>query len=185
MAKRAVIVHGWGGSPEDGWAPWLRGKLEERGFSVSVPRLPDTHNPEMGAWVRCLSEAVGSPDEDLYFVGHSLGNITIFRYLETLEGTEKVGGAVLVAALIESEKPKIRQFFEAPIEWDRIRGACHRFVAINSDDDPHVPLSHGEAIRENLGAELIVQENKGHFSSGDGFEELPVALESVLRISES
>ena len=183
MARRVVIVHGWGGSPQDCWIPWLKEKLEGEGFSVAVPNMPDTNNPDMGAWVGRLREEVGKPNEELYLVGHSLGNITILRYLESLEDDKKVGGAVLVAALIESEKEKIRQFFTAPIMWDRIRNSCPKFVAINSDDDPHVPLSHGETIEENLGADLIVQENMGHFSSGDGFTELPIVLESILKIS--
>ena len=36
--KRVVIVHGWGGSPEDNWIPWLRKEMEKGGFEVIVPR---------------------------------------------------------------------------------------------------------------------------------------------------
>lgn len=183
MAKRVVIVHGWGGSPEDCWIPWLKKKLEGEGFSVAVPEMPDTNNPRMDAWVGRVMDEVGEPDGELYMVGHSLGNITIMRYLESLGEGQKIGGAVLVAALIDSKKEKIKAFFADPIGWDRIREAGGKFVAINSDDDPHVPVSHGETIRDMLGAELIVQRNKGHFSIGDSCTELPVVLESVLKIS--
>jgi len=34
MAKRAFLIHGWAGSPDEGWRPWLKTELEKRGFRV-------------------------------------------------------------------------------------------------------------------------------------------------------
>ncbi len=45
--KRVIIVHGWEASPEGGWRPWLRKELEDRGFEVHVPAMPDTNNPKI------------------------------------------------------------------------------------------------------------------------------------------
>ncbi|MBI2580107.1 MAG: alpha/beta hydrolase, partial [Candidatus Aenigmarchaeota archaeon] len=75
--KRAFLVHGWQGSPESGWKPWLRKELKKNGFSVSVPEMPDTAHPRMNAWVPHLAKTVGTPDKNCYFVGHSLGCIAI------------------------------------------------------------------------------------------------------------
>ena len=84
MNRRVFIVHGWGGNPKEGWFPWLRNELEKRNFEVSVPEMPDTNHPLIGSWVRTLAEVVGTPDSETYFVGHSIGCQTIFRYLETI-----------------------------------------------------------------------------------------------------
>ncbi len=81
--KRVVIVHGWGGNPQEGWFPWLRGALEGKGFSVQVPEMPDTMHPRIDAWVAALGECIGQPDEELFLVGHSVGCQTILRYLPT------------------------------------------------------------------------------------------------------
>lgn len=59
--------------------------------------MPHTDHPKMQAWVRHLKKVVGTPDKDCYFVGHSLGCITILLYLESLHGNQEVGGVVLVA----------------------------------------------------------------------------------------
>jgi len=34
MSKRVFLIHGWEGSPEEGWRPWLKKELEKRGFKV-------------------------------------------------------------------------------------------------------------------------------------------------------
>ena len=34
--SKVVIVHGWGGTPEEGWFPWLRRELEERGHEYAT-----------------------------------------------------------------------------------------------------------------------------------------------------
>ena len=95
--KRAIIAHGWDGYPEEGWFPWLKSELEARGFEVLVPQLPEANSPSIYNWVPALAEAVGTPDENTYFVGHSMGCQTIARYLETLPEGAKVGGAVFGA----------------------------------------------------------------------------------------
>ena len=100
--KRAVIVHGWGGSPEEGWFPWLRKELEARDFEVTVPQLPEAETPRIGKWVPTLAVAVGAVDENTYLVGHSMGCQTIARYLEGLDESIHVGGAVYVAGFFDS-----------------------------------------------------------------------------------
>ena len=96
MVRRVFIVHGWQGTPSVNWFPWLKFKLEGRGIRVMVPQLPDTGRPRMTPWVNELAKTVVVPDKDCYFIGHSLGCITILRYLESLKD-QTIGGVVLVA----------------------------------------------------------------------------------------
>ena len=186
MAKKRVIaIHGWGGDPYGGWKPWLKEKLEAKGFEVIMPQMPNTENPVMGEWVGTLAELVGKPDENTFLVGHSLGVVCILRYLETLKGKEKIGGAVLVAGLaMDTGIPEIKNFFpQKSYDWESIKPHCKKFITINSDNDYYIPLSHGEEFKKELGAELIIMHEHGHFSSADGFTELPVLLDAVLRIA--
>jgi len=184
MPKRVFIIHGWEGRPEEGWRPWLKKELEDRGFIVSVPAMPNTNNPKMQKWVSCLAELVGKSKPEDYFVGHSLGCITILRYLEGLKDGEKVGGAVLVAGFTDDLGYKeLSSFFEAPVDFSKVKSRARAFVAIHSDDDPYVALSYGDVFKEKLGAKLIISHNMKHFSGDDNIFELPVALEAVLGIS--
>ena len=188
MAKRAFIIHGWEGYPEGGWRPWLKKKLEEKGFEVIIPAMPDTANPTMEKWVPYLAHLVATSDKNTYFIGHSLGCITILRYLETLKEGQKVGGVVLVAGFAhdleyDGYKGELLSFFQIPVNWEEIKKHCNKFVSIHSDDDPWVPVKHNEIFKKKLGAEAIVMHKMKHFSGDDGINELPIALDSVLKFS--
>lgn len=184
MKKRAFLIHGWGGYPEEGWRPWLKKELEAQGFDVFVPALPNTDFPTMAAWVQALQEVVGTPDEQCYFVGHSLGAITIIRYLETLTENQQVGGVVFVAGFdndLGIQQLKESNFFSFPIGWDKVKTHAGHFTAIYSDNDPYVALHSGDVFKAQLNATIIELHNMKHFSGDDGIYELPEALEAVLQ----
>jgi predicted alpha/beta hydrolase family esterase len=184
MKRRAFILHGWAGSPDSGWKGWIRRELEKQGFAVFAPHFPDAERPQMEKWLELLGKLVGKPDEGTYLVGHSLGCILAMRYLEGLSPGEKIGGAVLVAGFSDSLGiPELKSFFPRPLDFEKMKRHCGKFVAIHSDNDRYVALRHGEIFREKLGAKLIVLHNKGHFSTSEGTIELPEALSAVLEIS--
>ncbi len=190
MQKRVFIIHGWGGYPEEGWLPWLKKELEGRGFIVGVPAMPDSENPRIEAWVPYLSELVGQPNENTYFIGHSIGCQTILRYLQTLPSGIKIGGAVFVAGwfnlenLEEEEKPVAKPWLETSIDFKSVKLVADKFVAILSDNDHYGAVSENQkTFEEKLGAKVLVEHKKGHFSGSDGITELPSALQSVLEIA--
>ncbi len=186
MAKRAVLIHGWAGYPEEGWRPWLKNELEKKGFSVTVPAMPDTNHPKMKPWVDKLAKTVSTPDKDCYLVGHSLGCITILRYLESLKAGQKIGGVVLVAGFTSTlgYDEIVGSFFQKPIDWKEITSHCKKFVAIHSDNDPYVSLHYSEIFKEKLKASVVVEHNMKHFSGDDGIMQLPVALNQLLNIAK-
>jgi hypothetical protein len=102
IKPRVILVHGWDGSPEGGWFPWLKKEMENKGFKVLAPQLPKPEEPRISNWVPKIKEAVGEPDEQTYFVGHSMGCQAIARYLAALPEGTKVGGAVFVAGFFKS-----------------------------------------------------------------------------------
>ena len=183
--KKVIIVHGWEASPEANWFPWLKNELEMRNFIVEVPAMPNTINPTLEVWLGHLKKIAGEPSENTFFVGHSLGVITILRYLESLEG-KKVGGVVLVSGFPEPIiYEELNSFFTKPLDYQRVKKATDKIVAIHSDNDPHVPLKNGEILKEKIGAKLVIIPNAGHLNSGDGFGKLPIALEAVLEMANS
>src|SRR4030066_2505824 len=95
--KRLIIVHGWEGYPEEGWFPWLKKEMEKRGWEVQVPTMPNANNPKLYEWLSFLQQITGKTDENTFMVGHSLGCITILRFLETLSDKESIGTIILVA----------------------------------------------------------------------------------------
>jgi len=181
--KRAFIIHGWEGSPNSNWFPWLKKELENNGFSIVAPQMPNAANPKMEEWLAYLQEIIGNVDENTYLIGHSLGVIAILRFLERLEN-QKIGGAVLVAGFPEPIGIEdLGSFFETPLDYEKAKKSADHFVAIHSDNDPYVSLRNGEILRGKLGAKLIIMKNAGHLNEGNGHFELPIALEEILKMS--
>jgi hypothetical protein len=181
--KRAFIIHGWEAVPESNWFPWLKGELGERGFEVKVPAMPNTYHPVCSEWLAYLKRIVGASDKNTYLVGHSLGVITILRYLEALPLEQKTGGALLVAGFPEPIGfDELDSFFTSSLNYEKIRNSTEKITAIHSDNDPYVPLKNGEILRDKLGAELVVVPGGDHLTCGKESMELPVVLESVLKL---
>lgn len=193
MIKRVFIIHGWEGYPEEGWFPWLKKELEAKRFEVFVPQLPGARSPRINNWVLKLAEVVGTADKNIYFVGHSMGCQTIARYLETLPKGVKVGGAVFVAGFFkrltkledDSDTQKTyKHWLNAPIDFEKVKSHLPKSIAIFSDNDPYVPFDNQDDFLNKLGSEIIIKQKMGHFSGRDGINELPVTLESVLKIAK-
>ena len=185
---RAFIIHGWEGTPDQHWLPWLKAELEKKGFAVQVPAMPNTDAPKMDEWVSTLAKLVGTPDEETYLIGHSIGCGTILHYLQKIDA--KIGGAVFVApwftlteeGLPDDESKAIaKPWLETPIDYEKVK-ANAKIIAIFSTNDPSIPIENVEMFQKRLDAKTIVEENKGHFNTDDGVTELPSALNAVMEL---
>lgn len=190
MTRRVFIIHGWDGYPEEGWFPWLKRELEKRGFDASVPAMPNPGEPRIEEWIPFLADIVGKPDQNTYFVGHSIGCQAIIRYLQTLPDGTKIGGAVFVAGWYnlrnletDEEKRTAGPWVNEPRDDKKIREVVNRAVAIFSDNDPFVIPENQDSWRERVGAKIIIEHNRGHFSGSDGITELSSALNSILELA--
>lgn len=182
MGNRVIIVHGWGGTPETNWFPALKIELEKTGVGVLVPAMPNTEKPLMTEWLDELKRVVGQTDKQTYFVGHSLGCITILRYLELLNNAEKVGGAVLVAGFSESVGiPEIESFFTTPLDYEKVKARTDKIIAINSENDPYVPMKFAEILRDKLAVELNILDDAGHINQPDGYPIIFSKISDLLR----
>jgi predicted alpha/beta hydrolase family esterase len=187
--KKVIMVHGWDGNPKNSWFPWLRKKLEEKRFEVIIPAMPDSENPKIEPWVSKLNEVAGKIDEDTFLIGHSIGCQTIMRYLQDQPEGSRVGGIIFVAGFFNLEKDIFetkeeeeiaKPWLETPIDAEKIKQMANNIIAIFSDNDPDVALSESEVFKEKLGAKIIIEKGKGHFSDDAGIKELPVVLNELL-----
>lgn len=152
--------------------------------------MPNPDTPVFNEWFSKLREEITNPDENTYLVGHSLGCITILRFLESLDVNQKVGGAIFVAGFghdleYKGYNGELSSFFETPIDWEKIKTKANKFVVVHSRDDEWVPLEHNKLYQDKLGAESIILNGFGHFSGDDGVAELPVVLSKLLEIAKT
>lgn len=176
---KVYIVHGYAASPADHWFRWLERELEHRGAEVSIVDLPDAQAPDPVAWQQALAVQLGALDEDTYFVAHSLGGITLLRYLESLPGQARIGGYVLVSGFNQAlpSLPQLERFLKPDIDYARLTAMAGQRVVIAARDDDIVPFASSRALATALDARFVPVARGGHFLARDGFDEFPLLLE--------
>lgn len=191
--KTIYLIHGWGGNPNGDWYKWLVNELKINGITAYAPEMPDTFNPTIKKWIGKLNEVIKNPDEDTYFVGHSIGCQAIMRYLEQLPKNIKIGGVIFVAGWFnltddtwdeDYTKEIADEWINTPINFNKIKQHTKIFVDIASDNDPYVPLTDIKLFKERLNAEVITLKGKGHISGEDGVKEFPLLLNKILEITK-
>lgn len=154
--------------------------------------MPDADQPHIEPWVRALFETVGMPDRDTVFVGHSMGCQAIVRYCEALPDGVVACGAVFVAGFFTSitglrdtpeQEATLDEWLKTPVDYAAAKAHILNSVAIFSNNDPYVPLENQDTFRDQLGSEIVIVPNAGHFSGDlDGTAELPIVREMILAL---
>jgi uncharacterized protein len=181
--KKVFIIHGFEGSPNGGWRPWLMAELEKMEIYACALPMPTPENPVCGEWIEEISRHVEKNIADkIYLVGHSLGVPATLRYLETADA-EPISGAVLVSGPSEkNNNRKIDSFLDGNFDFDKIKSKCGKFTIIHGDNDPNVPLDNAKFLSEKLNGELFVVENGGHLNGSSGWFKLPPCLDALERM---
>jgi hypothetical protein len=186
--KKVYIVHGWGGrSSSEAWFGWLREQCKNKGIEIIFFDMPNTEEPKIEEWVGFLRENVIGLDNETYFIGHSIGCQAVLRFLETLNSSVKIGGAIFVAPWMELDMNTIEEegqevveiakpWMETPINFDKIKKHTSNFLCVLSDNDPYVPLNNKEFFEEKLGAKTVIKHDEEHFN---GTSEIPEIFELI------
>lgn len=179
--KRVYVVHGYGASPTRHWFPWLKESLSKQEIACKVLRMPDSSDPDPEAWIGHLSDNIEAPDEDTFFVGHSLGCVTLLKYLHRAKRDGQIGGLVLVSGFVQAlpNLPELDTFVTGELDYPQIVGLSEHRVVIASKNDETVPLSYSRELADKIHAEFFEAENGGHFLDIEGFTTLPVVYEAL------
>ena len=182
--KHVYIIHGYLATPQDHWFPWLRQKLNDDGMEASILPMPDSLNPDVTTWIQYLKEKIGQPNENIFFVAHSLGCITLLHYLNTLNENKKIGGIVLVSGFMDSLSifPELDEFIKIKFDHDHILSLTNNLSIIAAKDDIIVPHKQTEELSNLLKTKLLSINNGGHFLASDGFTELPLVYEELSKM---
>lgn len=178
-----IFVQGYGDYSEGVWPVWLGRELKKQGFDYINVEMPDPMFPEVQAWLAALEKVKNKLTERTYFVGHSLGCITIARFLERLPLTKRVGGCVFVSGFDSIPKiPFLSNFCSGPLNFELVRSHTDEVVVILSDNDHLVPRQDSEDFAARLGARVIVEHGKGHFK--DDVSKIESVLNSILEMDQ-
>lgn len=179
--KKIVFVHGHGGVEGESWPYWLDREATRCGFDFIALSMPNPMYPQVSEWVGFLKEQEIKVDKDTYFVGHSLGCITIARFLESLSPRTVAAGCILISGFSSLPNiPLLSDFCLLPLDFSKVKKHAKEFVCILSDNDHVIPPEETEEFSRKLGARTIVEHDKGHFRYD--VKELPSVLNTILEM---
>lgn len=170
--KKALILHGTGGSSKDNWFPWLKQELEAKGYIVWCPDLPEAEKPNIERYNNFIVKNKDFQlDKNTILIGHSSGSVAILGLLEALPDAVSVGACYLVGSFKNDLGwDSLKELFIKPFDFGKIRQKSRLWYFIHSDNDPHCPLAHAEYLHDHIGGDLIVLPGQKHFSVGTAGE---------------
>ncbi|MBI2047262.1 leucine--tRNA ligase [Candidatus Pacearchaeota archaeon] len=170
-----IVLHGYGGSSEVNFFPWLKRELEKKGYKVSVPKLPNTDNPNVNEQVKYVLDNC-KLDENTVLLGHSLGSVVALKVLESLN--KPIKKLILAAGFIEpviKEWPFVKNF-DWKFDFEKIRDNVKEIIILHDTKDK-IPREQAEKLKEKLGSKLIYFEAEYKHICG---EREPIVLNACL-----
>lgn len=188
--QKVLLIHGFTGSAEINWFPWLKAKLEKEGFEVFAPTMSTTKHPTIESWMSELEPFVQQMGQNDIIIGHSLGANAAARVLEKLN--KKIGSLIFVSGAVDKksdadwerfkqldpdeDNDALRKFWEAPIDWEKVNTlADYKLTIVSSNDDYISVEGHKELFGRNWFHKTWI--NKGHICG----KEYPALLAEVLK----
>lgn len=169
--KNAIILHGTDGDPGHNWFPWLKRKLETKGYKVWAPLLPGNHTPNRSVYNDFLLGADWD-FKDGIIIGHSSGAVSALNLLMD-KRCPKVKLAVLVSAWrggvpLRYEKGNqqfVNLFPPDGFDFKLIKQKADKIKFLHSKNDPYCPLKDAQYLANELDANLTVVDHGVHLGS--------------------
>lgn len=152
------------------------------GAKVTILHMPNSSNPKAREWQRHLNRKIKAADENIFFVAHSLGCISLLNYLNSLNPENiEFGGMVLVSGFVSKldNLPELDGFINEEIDFEAIVNATDNRVVIGAQDDPNVPHEHTKEMSKILEAELVSLKAGGHLLGSNGYTQFPLVLNKI------
>ena len=182
----AILLHGTGGSDTDYfWFADTKKFLEEHGYKVWWPQLPNTEKPNIEETEDYIVDFWPDIDEDTIIIGHSSACPVILDILRWLK--IEIKQAILVVGFYQSLNDDGYSDLMLPKDFDFKESAKHakEIILINSDNDPWgCDDKQARPIAKKLGAKFILAERQGHMGSGtynQPYREFPI-LKEILAV---
>jgi len=185
--KRIYVVHGFAATTKSNWFPWLSKTLSsELGLSANVIHLPNSKKPRFDHWIQALLAEIPGPDTETYIIAHSLGCITLLKYIELLPENCRIGGIILVSAFDEALPflPIINSFLSSKPKYQIIANKIISIKVIGSTNDILVPITLTKKVANSLQTTVIEIKNAGHFTTQDGYKVFIELYETLLDMFE-
>lgn len=158
------------------WKDLLQDKLGYR-FDVLQPCMPNKVNAQYKEWKIWFEKIISIIDDNVIFIGHSLGGIFLVKYLSENIYPKTIKALFVISAPFNDEgldEPLGSFRLNKPLE--NIQKQVGRIFLYHSKDDDVVPFSQMSLYKKLLPKAIQVQfEDRGHFKQ----EEFPELVKDI------
>jgi predicted alpha/beta hydrolase family esterase len=162
-----------------GWKKNLQKELGEN-FDVLVLSMPNPQNARYLEWKIWFERIIPLLNDEVVFIGHSLGGIFLAKYLSENVYPKKIKATVLVSAPYDTPTEYSLVDFAITSPLDKFVKQAGKIVLYHSKDDDVVPFDDIERYHKEIpNAELRVFENRQHFNQ----ESFPEIVELIKKLA--
>ncbi len=150
-----VLLHGYTGSPEANFFPWLRKELENTGAKVYCPVLPNTDDPIVMNQVEAVLKDIPF-NENTILIGHSLGGVVALKILEKL--SKPIKNTILIGSYIENrflDEDFPAKAFDWKFDFERIKKNAGNVSLLRDLKDISVPQDNTFKLHQKIGGQLF------------------------------
>ena len=175
-SKTALLLHGFTSTSNSYFLPKTREYLEDNGFEVCAPDLPNPDAPSLESWIAAVEPMLASVNHEFdTVVCHSLGGSLAFQLLSRhLLKAKKL--FVIGSSYGPCANRDMNTFSSPAIDFNLVKEYTGSIYAVFSLDDPWTPSEYGLLTIKELGAIGLVFSNMGHFE----VNELPKVVLDLL-----
>lgn len=171
--EKIFLIDGYGGSPKVNWLDWVGRNLENK-FQINKIFIDKPNVVEVQKFDNALVSQI--TDVELsYFICHSLGCVTLLRYLTKIKGVPK--GIILVSPF-DQHIPEFDMFddFFVHASLKLLNLDSSKSIIISSMNDPIIPFKYSQKVAEKLKIPFILFPTGAHFRASDGIVKFPEIL---------
>ncbi|RTK94971.1 hypothetical protein EKI60_00735 [Candidatus Saccharibacteria bacterium] len=188
MTKRATILHGTSGNPNEHWLPWVKHQLEQAGYEVYAPLLPDNDRPNQKTYEQFLQKS-GWDFSDNILVGHSSGATTALNLLLS-EWFPHAKAVVLAGTFLNEKWTKDLGVFPAgnfddlfihDFDSAKLTAQADTFYFVHGDNDPYCDIEDAKQLCQQVQGTFIAMPGGHHLGGSSGITELP---ELIARLKQ-
>ncbi len=175
MAKKVLLLHGWGGSDFPHWQSWLAGELAKGYGKVSFLKFSNFDFPQKDDWLKELTQELDEFKPDIV-ICHSLAN-TIWFHLCNERVIKEIQKLYLVAPpTLDAKIEELKSFFPVKIPKKLY---AKKTLLISSTNDPYMDMTEVTKLKETLHVEMKILQNAGHINADSGYGEWQWMLREI------
>lgn len=178
--KFVEALRSWSFSLEDlrkkGWKDRLADDLGG-GFDVLLAKMPNKQSASYQEWKTYFEKFLPLLNDDVIFVGHSLGGMFLAKYFGEEGITKKFRSIFFVAAPGPKDEDTSLKEFAVPQDLSSFSPVASSLYFYHSKDDKVVSFSNMERYMHEIPeAHFRIFEDKGHFNQ----ESFPEIIKDII-----